>query len=221
MNTTFKRISFLFFLFISLNVHAQKDKKQLDTVGVFINMLGESTYMYDKVVLSGNGINYLNEKGKNIYQPHKYIKMMRVYDRIFLSVSPRFTDDGLKLMEVIAISPDYILMQYFNDIYSLFVYDKDFKMVLNNRFLSSKGSGGWKKNNENVLVDLKKYFNDCEELMSKMRKNLDSDERITYELSDIHCPEDPSYETIIQTLNKKLWYDEFIAEQEKKAKKKK
>ena len=225
MKTTIKLIGFILLSAISFLAHAQKEKgskQQADTIGIFIDMLGETTYMFEKVTLSSNGINYIDAKGKNIYQPHKYIKLMESYGRIFLSVSPRFSDDGIKLMEVLALGPKHSLLQLYNGMtYALYAYDQNFKMIMNNKIVANKGSAGWKSNNRNVFDEVKKYFNDCSELMTKLQKNIDAENGLTDEIYDIRCPDAPSYEAVIEILNKKPWYDELIQEQQKKANRKK
>lgn len=181
-----------------------------DTVGVFSNLEGEITYITGSVFLTSTTIKYTatTKKGKVTLreQSQAEIKWMQVYGRVFFRLPRKSKGKDFRLMEVLAITKDHMLVQFWYDWYHYFIFDHQGNMIMEETKVYDRGQTiGAEKNNRQVLDKLKPYFKDCPELINAMQANLDNNNILSDGITLIQCEKAISVRDILQVLENKKW----------------
>jgi len=205
MKTFLQTILFIAILSIPFFASAQRRHSDKDTVGVFENMKGIVSNMFNNVELTEERVSFMNDKKKWDSERQKNIKWMVVGDRVFfcLPLNQRGTD--LQLMEVIALSKNKMLVQYWNLDYFYLIFDMQGNMVMEKRKVFNARTIGSKHNNEKVFDEMQAQFGTCPELFDPMKYNLSDKQQLATDIHAVRCEGAPELESVIKTLNAKYW----------------
>lgn len=206
MKFYFNKAIVIIFLGLPCIVYCQGKKQDIDTIGVFETMKDEIVYMFGKVEITQEGLNYQTANRKWDSAKQRNLKWMLVNSRTFLCLPLKKSGNDMQLMEVLAISKKYILVQYWYDWYHYLIFDHQGNMVMEKTKVYDRGQTiGARKNNTKVLEGLKTYFKDCPRLIDDMSENLANEELLSHDIEVIECEGSPALESIIDVMQKKYW----------------
>ncbi len=196
MNSTNLATKLLFttiFIFTFFNNSFAKESNN------FIIMLdGTRVDCYDDISLSTEFISFNDSEGKHKSVRQKKIKLMLVYNRLFLNLN--ISKSMKRLQEVYAYNSKHIITGYWQSAVYLYVWDKDFNLVEGKiSFFQSYTKVKIKKNKEKYNEQIEKYFKDCDVLTETFNKNIETGQNINKGISYYKCG--GSYDPLESYLN--------------------
>ncbi len=184
-NLTTKILFTTIFIFTFFNFSFGKESDN------FIIMLdGTRIDCYGDISLSAEFISFNNSEGKHKSVKQKKIKLMLVYNRLFLNLN--ISKNMKRLQEVYAYSSDLIMTGYLQSSTTyIYLWDKDFNPIEGKiSFLQSYTKGKVKKHKLKYNEQIAKYFKKCDELSDHIIKNIETGERINSRISYYKCEGD-------------------------------
>lgn len=155
------------------------------SVNFYITLEGERVDCHGDIRMDASRLYYENAEGKNKSEKQKSIKLMVVFNRVFLNLP--INKNLMRLQEVYAYSSEYIITGYWQTSTYLYVWDSKFNPVVGKIFFNP--SGKREKNQKKFDEEIKKYLADCEKVINRFSSNIQSFTKINEGVSYYNCDE--------------------------------
>jgi|GEM_PF-3114721 len=184
MNSNRFLLQILFLTITLLSFKSDSFSQKSDSYVIMLD--GTKIECYGNISLSAEYVSFENSDGKSKSIKQKKIKLMLIYNRLFLNLN--ISKNMKRMQEVYAFNSDYIMTGYWHSATYIYIWNKDFTLINGKiSFFPGFTKKKVKKNQLKYNEEIAKYFKDCEELSNAFNKNIETGKNINDGISYYEC----------------------------------